>query len=586
MNALEVERAQYIKQVINALAEAGRGQKGVILRDAMAHLCCSKDKLYQEMAQLGWTSGRKRRSDKGRTSLTQEEAQLIANLMRQSERDSGKRLMTIADAIDIAYANGKLGEKVSVSTASRALTRFNLHPDQVNQMESTIQQRSLHPNHVWQFDVSICVLYYLRDRQGLRVMPRDEFYANKPHNLERIKNERVLRYLVTDHYSGAFFVRYYVAPGENTETISRFLLEAFSQRATGEQVYGVPKILVWDAGSANIAHQTQHLLNLLDVRHIAHTPGRPWAKGQVETTHNLVERHFEGRLAFTHVESLESLNAELIQWSVSYQSFNAVRRHRATRFGMWQRIKAEQLRLIPDVELVKSLMQQTRPEVRTVKANQLSISFAPKGYGSLEYSLAHIPHVSAGDEVTVTVNPYKAPAIRVISQNAEGEEFVHEALPIERDEAGFNVLAPVIGEKMASIRDTDSDKQRKALDVAAYGTDNPRDVKKLRKRQVPALNGEIDPMADVRQQNVPVFMAKKGQHLALSSPVITENSMSLLGMLNQARMRLRPARAELVHIRRVLEQRFPQGGTETELNTFIEEWENNDDQLKAGHGQG
>lgn len=88
-----------------------------------------------------------------------------------------------------------------------------------------------------------------------------------------------MRYLATDHYSGAFFLRYYLAPGENTETITQFLLEAFCERDTGELMYGVPQILIWDAGSANIAHQTRHMLDMLEVKHIAHTPGRPWAKG-------------------------------------------------------------------------------------------------------------------------------------------------------------------------------------------------------------------------------------------------------------------------------------------------------------------
>lgn len=60
----------------------------------------------------------------------------------------------------------------------------------------------------------MCVLYYL-DRGGLAVMDKKEFYKNKPQNVKRIANERVLRYLVTDHYSGAFYLHYFLAAGED-----------------------------------------------------------------------------------------------------------------------------------------------------------------------------------------------------------------------------------------------------------------------------------------------------------------------------------------------------------------------------------
>ncbi|MGL1089448.1 transposase, partial [Vibrio vulnificus] len=84
------------------------------------------------------------------------------------------------------------------------------------------------------------------------------------------------------------------------------------------------------------------------------TPGRPWAKGQVESTHNLVERRFEGRLAFMTVHSIEELNQQATRWSVGFQSLVEHGRHKKTRFGMWQTIQNEQLRLIKDATLVKS----------------------------------------------------------------------------------------------------------------------------------------------------------------------------------------------------------------------------------------
>lgn len=42
MNALELERAQYLKRLMSDLDRSGRGQKGVIVQAAMDHLCISK----------------------------------------------------------------------------------------------------------------------------------------------------------------------------------------------------------------------------------------------------------------------------------------------------------------------------------------------------------------------------------------------------------------------------------------------------------------------------------------------------------------------------------------------------------------
>lgn len=573
MNALELERAEYIKCIITEMEQAGRGEKGEIIRRATDYLCCSKDKLYQAMADLGWQSGRKKRVNNSENALSKEETELLANLMRQSERDSGKRLMSVQLAVEVAYSNGRLRTMVSESTVLRAFKRFGLHPDKLNIIETTTGMRSLYPNHAWQFDVSICVLYYLKSGKGLQVMPESEFYKNKPNNLERIRKERVLRYLATDHYSGAFFLRYYVAPGENTETITQFLFESFCERKTGELMYGVPKILIWDAGSANIAHQTRHMLGCLDVKHIAHTPGRPWAKGQVESTHNIVERNFESLLAFKTIDSIEMLNEYAIKWSISFQSIRKHSRHKATRYGVWQTVRAENLRIIPDIELVKSLMQQTKPEVRKVRSHELSISYAPKGYGSLDYSLSDIKHISGGDEVTVYVNPFSPPAIRVVSKDEHGNKHTHEVAPIKRDAVGFNESSPVVGEEHKSVRDAHSDTYRKQLDTKAWGTDNPRQIKKIRKGKVPAFNGAIDPMAHIEQQATPAFMQRKGKEMIIGGEVLTTQKTTFIGTLKRVKSLINPSKIEFNGLKALLKQRYPEGASELEISAFIKNWE-------------
>lgn len=585
MNPLELEQAQYIKAIIQELDAAGRGERNTIVLRACEHLSWSRDKLYRKMKTLGRKTERKPRIDKGGSMLTRQESEAIAGIIRSTERDNGKRLMPIKTAIDVAIANGLIENRVSESTVLRAFERYKMHPDQMNSNETTRSMRSLHPNHVHQFDVSICVLYYLKKEKGLRSMPASEFYKNKPDNLERVKNERVLRYLITDHFSGAFFLRYYVSPGENTETITRFLFEAFCERDTGELVYGVPSIMIWDAGSANIAHQTRHLLDTLQVKHIAHTPGKPWAKGQVESTHNVIEKQFESRLAFTPIDNIEELNELAIKWSIGFQSIAKHTRHKQTRYGLWQTIRQEQLTLMPDVALVKSLMQQTKPETRTVKANNLSISFAPKGYGAHEYSLEHIPHISAGDEVKVFVNPYSAPDIRVMSIDSEGIECTHEAKAMEKDVAGFPLSAPIFGESFSGIRDTETDLNRKALDHAAWGLDNARDIKKARKGKAVAYDNKVDALADIKQQPNPSFMKRKGTDMTIQTPELTEHTMSRIALLKRIKDRLNPNKIDFETIKEVVRLRFPNGATESEMFVFIEQWEKGHDSYVKTHAQ-
>jgi hypothetical protein len=435
--------------------------------------------------------------------------------------------------------------------------------------------RSLHPNHVWQFDVSLCVLYYLKNQQGLRVMEQDEFYKNKPFNLERIKNERVLRYLVTDHFSGAFHLAYYVAPGENVETLTKFLLEAFTKRGREELLHGVPQILIWDAGSANQAHQTKHLLDKLGVKHHAHVPGCPWAKGQVESTHNVIERKFESRLSFCRVDTIEALNEMATTWSVSFQSTQVHSRHRQTRYGLWQTIRPQQLRVIADMAMLRAALQQTKPAVRKVKPQQLKIAFAPKGYKTMEYSLAHIPGICAGDEVQVTINPYRSPAVDITTWDDQGEPHMFSAEPIETDTAGFALDAPVFGQGYQSMPKTRAARHAEEADRRAYGTAERSELKKVRKSQ-PAFGGDIDPLADVRALSLPAHVQRPGTQLEIDAAAIPQAvRLPVTVALRRIRDALRLPPVQMRALNQFVRKHYTEGLDDIEIEQLI-------DQLEAG----
>jgi hypothetical protein len=98
---------------------------------------------------------------------------------------------------------------LSASAIIRALRQYRLHPDQLRAPAPAVQLASRHPNHVWQLDASICVLYYLKNPAkgvkgdtGLRIMDEKEFNKNKPANVAKVVNDRVWSFEGTDHTTG------------------------------------------------------------------------------------------------------------------------------------------------------------------------------------------------------------------------------------------------------------------------------------------------------------------------------------------------------------------------------------------------
>ena len=568
--ALPFEQLKYLDSIAKELETVGHGNQGDIIERASAFLGLSRSTLYQRLGLVGWASQRKSRGDRGASKISQEEALTVSNLIRQSQRNTGKTLMSVEEAIDIAHANGLISEKYSVTNMLRKMDDYGVHPRQLNHNPVTRSMRSLHPNHVWQFDVSVCVLYYLKGQDGLKVMEESEFYKNKPANLDKIKNDRVLRYLVTDHYSGAFHLSYILSPGESVEAITQFLIEAFSKRSAPELMHGVPFILIWDAGSANMAAMTKRLLDKLSVEHITHTPGRPWAKGQVESMHNVIEKKFESRLAFQAVNSVEELNAMATAWSVGFQSQFSHTRHGKTRYGLYQTIRPEQLRLAPDIDVMRSFVQTDRAE-RTVRATDLCISFVPgKAYGSLSYTLAHLG-VAAGEKVFVSVNLYRCPAIDVEVMDEHGELHSYVVEPMAKDEAGFNLDAPVYGETYKALAETLPQRQKKQMDQAAWGSNDPQEIKRLRKgnTRAVAFNGDIDPMADIKQKQLPSFMQRKGTPLAVEQRVIAEAPLSEIKAWKMLADATGLKGTAMTPYKDALKQACPEGFTRQNVEAFI-----------------
>ena len=114
--------------------------------------------------------------------------------------------------------------------------------------------------------------------------------------------------MITDHASGVIYVEY-VYGGETAENVSQCFINAIQKKDNpSEPFYGVPKILMFDRGTANTSQMFTHLLHQLDVKMEIPKAHNARAKGQVEKGNDIVERLFESGLRFMNVSGLTELN--------------------------------------------------------------------------------------------------------------------------------------------------------------------------------------------------------------------------------------------------------------------------------------
>src|SRR5690625_4489502 len=249
MNPALIERLHAVAR--NAEA-AGDGRKSAAYEAAAQDLGISVGTVHRRLQEVNMTEPRKRRDDAETTALTVEEARIISGYLMESCRANGKRLASIENALEVLRSNNMVrAERVDISTGevlplsvsavSRGLTRHGLHPDQLNQPSPKVQMSSRHPNHVWQIDPSLCVLYYLPKKQGdgLQVMSEKEIYKNKPANIRKIEKERVWRYVITDHTSGVIYV-HYVLRAETGQNLTETFINATQRRHPKDPLNGVP----------------------------------------------------------------------------------------------------------------------------------------------------------------------------------------------------------------------------------------------------------------------------------------------------------------------------------------------------------
>ncbi len=524
---------------------------------------------YAGLRGLRW---RKEKATKGASRVSRDALVKASALLLASRRSKGHIIMPGRDAKEILEDSGIDTGGVSTSWFLARMRQENISGRDLARPSPHTELLSDHPNHVWQFDVTNCVQYFLTPEKGMGERDTElELSKNKIVKTAKTIRRELLRYAVVDHCSGALYFRYFYSSGERAIDGAQFLYEAMRPKtdlfpeAEGKYPFqGVPFILVTDKGSIATAKANHALFEALRMELITHLPGNPRGKGQVENAHNIVERKFEGRLKFMRIRDVDHLNAEAHVWMREFNGARVHSRHGHTRYGLWQKIRAEQLRLAPPRALCEQLLT-TKPEPRTVTGS-LMISYRVKGFDPADYSLRHIDEVRVGETVEVCVNPYRAPNIDVIVKRTDGTQTTYECAPIARNEAGFWAGAPVIGREYQGAPDTLTDRHRKEMAKQAFGVETQREVDAKRKDRTPAFDG-IDPVSYLKDQTHAHYMPRRGQHLPVEVP---RNTPALItptqALIRLARTLGRPL---LPEEHESFTRAYPQGLTDEDLQAWL-----------------
>jgi hypothetical protein len=566
---------QHLVDLSRALDIAPHSQKTALCRAAAEELGLSLATVYRKLKEITVSRSRKRRSDACTSKLTKHEALTISAAIIESARRNDKQLYSLEDVVEALRSSGLIeagridattGEFFPMSTSAirRAMINYRLHPDLLLAPAPVTELVSQHPNHVWQIDASLCVLYYLKpsgdlQSNGLQVMDRAEFYKNKPKNLARIASDRVWSYEITDHYTGWIYVEY-VMRAESSENVTSVLINAMQERGGADMLHGVPRILMMDPGSANTSAMTKNLCRSLCIRMIVHAPGAARVTGQVENARNLIERKFEAGLRFHPVADIDELNALAKKWRSHFNAAKVHSRHKKTRTELWMTIRQDQLVKAPAVEVCRAL----------AVADPVSRKVSPKlriSYEGREYSVAVVPNVMVDEKVMVTRNPWRDDAVQVHVTDDKGLEVFYVAPVIETDLAGFEIDGAVIGEAFRRHAETPAQISRKAAARLAMGADTEDEVKTARKEKRIPFNGELKPYQHIADAQLPDFMPRRGTQHDLVAPTIETPPLNVI----QIAKRLKPEFADWSsHHLTWLNQHYPAGAKEEQLQAVAD----------------
>ncbi len=525
------------------MSRAGHGEKGAVIAEIEAVTGLARPTIYKMLREAGYVTGRKRRSDAGsiKCGLTEQDLARIAGVQHLSKRKNKRVIMPTEVAVEVLTRAGELTASASLHTIRRHLRTHGLSRAQMEAAWTTddhktptfyTQLKSKYPNHLHQFDITPCIQYFFEGR-GLKQRDLNlQLYGKKMPEYRKVK-KHLLRYVLVDHCTGAFFIRYYYASGERAADVIDFWWRAWRGQADQLDRYpfrGAPEILYLDKGAANLSGYVQTLLANLDVEMIAHKPGNPRAKGAVEGLMIFWEGRFESRLALTPAPDLDTLNAWALDACIYLNGTKEHRRHGHTRSALWaSRIRTDRLRIPPDWEVFQALAH-SEPVERVIGKDKL-VKYKGRAYLVLD-------PVNVRDRVLVSHDPYNYPAINCRLISADGQLTPIKTVLLETDEAGFYVEhGAMVGEGYHRLPDSPTHTKLRELAGEDYSA-----------AAAAAFGGWADELGNTR------FVVRPGQEMELDEATDEPVTMTRLEALDHIRRaldkeRLTPIEAQLIAAR-------------------------------------
>jgi hypothetical protein len=579
---MNLHRLRVADRYAARLAETPQKQKAAVLAEGAAELGVSVKTFYRLLARVT-VRERKKRGDHGQYELTRAEADVLSGYLMEGYRLNDKRGRTLETAVDVLRANGQIrAERVdpatgeirplSYSAISRALHGYGVHPEQLRRPTPHQKLKSLHPNHVWQVDGSVCVLYYLPGGGAvIEELDPAVHYKNKAHNLKAIEEKRVIRYVLTDHTTNVIRWRYY-PHAESAEHTVRFLAWAMAPKAdpTRDPFHGRPRILMVDPG-ATAGGLVKRFCRRLGIELIVNQRRKPRAKGSVENGQDRVEMAFEHGLrdCRSKIRSFEDLNRAAETFQLWWNATKTHTRHGLTRFGAWLHIREEQF-VITGPEATLLSLATDEPIKRRVTGN-LTVDFK-----SRTWDVSEVPGVMVGGSVYVHWHPFRAGTAMAVVEDADGRE-LHIELPDvtgtvdpANGEWGWQKNAAVIGEEFKSLGDTETDRNRKRVRLVASGEQTLEADEKARSRKdFEAYGGRINPYREAEEAELPPYLPKRGRELGIAAPTVALIPLTHIEAAKWLKSRLDrewvPANLALI------QKRYPDGVPEADLEELLAE---------------
>ena len=146
--AITPEVREVLRELAGKLDAARHGEQTTLVKQTADFLGWSPQTVYRQLKQaVGWCSGRKARTDKGSTTVSEEALVKLGAVQREAIRDNGKQTLFTTTARGLLEQNG-IELKVSNSQLNRLIRDRKLNVAAQRQVDPVQGLRALYPNHV------------------------------------------------------------------------------------------------------------------------------------------------------------------------------------------------------------------------------------------------------------------------------------------------------------------------------------------------------------------------------------------------------------------------------------------------------